>query len=647
MTLLHYLVIGCIIPGINLPVISGMTPEKECMVILPGETFHISGKITDVASGIPVQDAKITILDADTRAVICGEIYTDAEGSYDQTIDIDVTGLDSQQPALPASYALVQSYPNPISAAVDNHLTILYSVPLNRREIPAVRMVHILGSEVRPDGYLPAGIYFCRLGFEDGHRTGSEKIVVTSGGTLIISPVQVFERYGITSTNHSTLKNAPEQSVRVLFMIEKSGYIHTERIKELAAGIDNVHNFTLVEEGQKSSASIDSTGGVIAVANDRGDSIKLVIPRYALWDATEISLTVMNTQPENPISRNIFPGVSITPGGLKLLHPAILQVVFATASPDTNSASLFSIRQSDLVLPIGNQAVTDSSISGDIRHFSEFAAGEPSADEAGPQADGAGGMGGSDPYGWEDTWDCVDALLWWAEFYSRNGMTGEGQKCFDDAKEIVEHDAGDFLDMPVPDDPCGEYLTTLMKFAELVMKVVGGELESRIQDRVIEIVNRCNLRGEIEYDHHVICTDGDHSTDTRIVGWIPFYVNTLVEPYNTITGGGTAKATIHGPQAECYMSGSGTHRVNNISGELNVDQQGIAWLEMTLDETWWETSTIYVTCPDPDNNGAFQMPSVRFPTQVRFLVADGYKFTLPDFDCAGSYNYILHIIHQP
>ncbi len=610
-------------------------------------TIQISGNVIDISTGAPIENAKITLLDPDTRNVICGEIYTDGSGNYEGSVEFEPTGSREGDPGSPSSYAIIQSYPNPLSAAAPDHLTIQYTVPSNRRETPSVLICNIFGSRIGAGDYLPAGVYFYRLGFENGHQTGSGKIVLTSGGRLRISLTQVFQEPVKKPARKGALRDRGEDPAGVLFVIEKSGYICMERRKELVQGINNVNNFSLVEEGQKSSAAIDSTGGVISVANSRGDSIILTIPRYALWEPASITVTSVDTPPGNPIARNIFPGVSITPGGLKLLQPATLKVVLATTAADTGSAMLFSIRQSDFVLPVGGQVVTDSTLSGEIYHFSEFAGGEPTADEAGPQVDGAGGMGPSDPYGWQDTYDCVGALLWWAEFYSRNGMTEEGQKCFDDAKEIAERDAMDFLSLPVPDDPCGGYLTALLKFAELVMLVVGGDLESQVQERVIEIVNRCNLRGEIEYDHDVTCTDIDRYTRTRIVGRIPFYVNTLVQPYNAISGGGTAVVTIEGDQEECYLSATGVHRVDSISGELRADQQGIYWLEMTLEETWYESTTIYVTCPNPENNSQGQMPSFSAPTLVRFLVQDGWKFTLPAIDCDGSYNWILHIIHQP
>jgi hypothetical protein len=610
-------------------------------------TIQISGAVIDVATGNPVENARITLLDPVSRAVICGEIYTDGNGSYEGSVEFEPTGSGKKVPESPLSYAIIQSYPNPLSAAASDHLTIRYTVPGNRSETPAVLVYDILGSRIGAEDYLSAGVYFYRLRFENGHHTGSGKIVLTSGGVLRISLIQAFQEPGEGPVRKGVLDGMEDNPVEVLFVIEKSGYIHMERKKELVQGINNVNNFSMVEEGEKSSATIDSTGGVIPVANSLGDSIILTIPPYALWEPTAITVTSVDTPPGNPIARNIFPGVSLTPAGLKLLQPATLKVVLATTAADTGSAMLFSIRQSDFVLPVGGQEVTDSTLSGEIYHFSEFAGGEPTPDEAGPQADGAGGMGPSDPYGWQDTYDCVDALLWWAEFYSRNGMTEEGQKCFDDAKETAENDATDFLDLPVPDDPCGDYLTALFRFAELVNMVVGGDLNARIGERVIEIVNRCALRGEIEYDHDVTCTDADRNTHTRIVGRIPFYVNTQVEPIAAISGGGTAVVTITGAQEECYLSATGVHRVNSISGELKADQQGIYWLEMTLDETWYESTTVYVTCPDPDNNSQGPMPSFSAPTLVRFLVQDGWKYTLPAIDCDGSYNWILHIIHQP
>lgn len=640
-------IIGFLIFMINYHNMYGAHPEKEFLNNHTSDTYHISGKIIDISTSTPIQNAKITLLNSDTRAIISNEIYTDDNGNYEETLDIDITGFDNEYSELFSTYCLFNSYPNPISAATGDYLTIQYIVPGDRFETPAFEMYNSLGSKVKPDSYLPAGVYFFRLRFKDEHSTGLQKIMLVTGGKLRISLMQVSGKPGQKLSKNKGLKKILTDSIEVLFAVEKSGYIYTERTKNLVTGINNVGDFALVQEGQKSSAAIDSTGGIITVVNDRGDTITLNIPRYAIWNPTTISLTTHKTQPVNPIAENIFPGVCITPAGLKLLQPATLKVTFATESLDTSSATLFLIRQSDFILPLGNQAVTDSTISGEINHFSEILGGEPTADEATPQAGNAGGMNPSDPYGWKDTHDCIDALLWWAEFLTRNGRTEEGQECFDNAKEIAERDARDFLNLPIPDNPCDEYLTTLLKLAELVMLLVGGDLERQIQDRVIEVVNMCNLRGEIEYDHHIFCTDIDRSTTTKVTGNIPFYVNTLVQPYNAITGGGTAKVTINGPQEECYLTATGIHRVHEISGELKADQQGIYWLEMTLDETWYESTTIYVTCPNPENNSQEQMFSFRIPAQVRFLVEDGYEVTMPDIDCEGGRRWILHIIHQP
>ncbi|UCH15730.1 MAG: carboxypeptidase regulatory-like domain-containing protein [Bacteroidales bacterium] len=640
-------VLGCLFLAANFHIIYGALPEKDFLYNHTSVTYQISGKIIDISTSAPIQNAKIILLNSSTRAKLSDDIFTDDNGNYDKTLDIDITGFNNEYSELSSTYCVFNSYPNPISAAKGDYLTIQYIVPGDRSETPVPEIYNSLGSKVRPDSYLPAGVYFFRLRFKNEHLTGLQRIMLVSGGKLRITLVQISGKSGLKSSKNKALTKTLTDSIEVLYTIEKNGYIYTERTKDLVPGINNVGDFELVQEGQKSSMEIDSTGGIITVVNDRGDSITLDIPRYAIWNPTTISLTTHKTQPGNPIAENIFPGICITPAGLKLLQPATLKVNFATENPDTSSAALFLIRQSYFILPLGNQTVTDSTISGEIYHFSEIIGGEPTPDEATSQAGNAGGMNPSDPYGWEDTHDCVDALLWWAEFLTRNGRTEEGQECFDKAKEIAERDARDFLDLAIPDDPCGEYLTALLKFAELVMLLVGGDLERQIQDRVIEVVNMCNLRGEIEYDHNIFCTDIDRSTTTKVTGNIPFYVNTLVQPYNAITGGGTAKVTINGPQEECYLTATGIHRVHEITGELKADQQGIYWLEMILDETWYESTTIYVTCPNPENNSQEEMFSFRIPTQVRFLVEDGYEVTIPDFDCEGGRRWILRIIHQP
>ncbi len=640
-------IIGFLILIIDLQNIYGVQHEKEFLHNLTTDTYQISGKVIDISTSTPIQNAKITVLNSDTRAVIYDNIYTDDNGNYSETLSINLTGFDNEYPELPSDYYILNCYPSPIYTAAEEHLTIQYTVPGNKIEAPAFEMYNSLGSKINPDSYLPAGVYFFRLRFKNDHLTGLEKIMLISGGKLRISLMQVLDKTGEKVSKNKSHTEILNDFIEVLFVIEKNGYIYTERTINLVKGINNIKDFALVQEGQKSSAAIDSTGGIITVINDRGDTITLEIPRYAVWNSTTISLTTHKTQPVNPVAENVFPGVCITPGGLILLQPAMLKVAFATESLDTNCATLFLIRQSDFILPIGNQTVTTRTISGEIYHFSEIIGGEPTTDEATAQSDKAGDMNPSDPYGWEDTYDCVDALLWWAEFYARNGRTEEGQGCFDKAKDITERDATDFLNMPIPDNPCGEYLTALLKYAELVILLVGGDLERQIQDRVIEVVNMCNLRGEIEYNHHVICTDIDRQTTTRVTGNIPFYVNTLIEPNAAIKGGGTAKVSIEGPQEDCYLTASGIHRVDSITGELKADQQGIYWLEMTLNETWYESTTAYVTCPDPDNNSHGQVPSYSGPTQVRFLVEDGWKFTMPAIDCDGQYQWILHIIHQP
>lgn len=612
-----------------------------------GETYPISGKVTDIVTGTPVEGARITILDAVTREVVHDNISTDENGEYEATIEFTSTGIESHNSLLPASYDFIDVYPNPVSAASPEQVTVQYAVPGKRPGKPELELYNILGSRVSAYGRLPEGLYFLRLRFSDGYLTGSRRIVIESERMLRFSLRRVPDEKGVSSFKSAADAGPLSDSIKVLFVIQKSGYICTERSKMLISGVNNINHFSLVGEGQKSSAAIDSTGGILTVANLLGDTITLEIPPYAIWESTKITLTTMATPPDNPVGKNVFPGVSITPGGLTLLQPALLKVDLASASLDTGSAALFSVRQSDFILPVGHQTVSEQHMSGKIHHFSEYIGSEPTADEAGPQADHAGGVKPSDPYGWEDTHDCVDALLWWAEFLTRNGRLEEAQECYDKAKEIAERDAGDFLDLPVPDDPCGDYLTALMKFAQLVNLLVGGELESRIQDRVIEVVNRCDLRGEIEYDHQIRCTDPDRYTDTRITGRIPFYVDTQEPPFGAIHGGGEAKVTISGSQEECWLTASGIHRVNDITGELKADHQGIYWLEMTLNETWYESTTIYVTCPDPENNSHGQMYSFTYPTQVRFLVEDGYTATMPDLECAGSYRWRLYIIHQP
>jgi len=593
---------------------------------------QISGTITDVSSMNAVDQAKISLLDPFTGEVLHTDIYTDENGNYDVNIDLEFTVVSYETHRAHSSYLVSEIFPNP--ATFDHETVICYQVPGNIPETPVVQLYNILGRKVNHKAYLPGGIYMCKLKFNDGHLSEPGRLLLTSGGVLDLSLKQVFgnPEQVLKKTKQVAGPTGETGTVEVLFMIEKSGYACMERSRILVQDTNNVTDFSLVPAGNQSVAVLDTTGGVVTVTNSRNDSITLIVPRYALWEPTTITLTTFDIQPNNPIQKNIFPGVSISPCGFRPHRLATLKVIFAETSADTSLSTLFHIKQSDFVLPLGNMAVTDSSIEGEIYHFSDYSGGDPSQGEVIDQANKAAEVCASNIYDWQGTYEPVKALERWykmLEFYENKN---EAEARFKEMQEILARDAENFINQPVPENPCGEYKNTLMKYIQLILPQLTdpylwtqyGNLWHRYIDRLHQLLDHCTIAGDITC-HHVIEQEMGGMYEKWIVkGEIPFFP---ADP-GQITGNGKADIDVTGQADDCTISGYGTNSIT-IGGELTVDSLGNYFLDVNWTVTWWTTSSITTYCPD-DPPFTYSQPSHTDDNFLRFPVYDGSEVQRPN-----------------
>ena len=385
-------------------------------------------------------------------------------------------------------------------------------------------------------------------------------------------------------------------------------------------------------------------GDTLKVLNHNNDLISLIIPPYALQDTTTVTILPNFSAPTNPISKNIFPGVRILPDSLRLLIPATLRVDMSTGIMDTSMSTLFFLHDSSLAYPLGNPEITDSSIQGDIYHFSNYMGGEPDGDEIVGQSDNTGYSGSSNPFDWQGTYTLVEGLLQYAKLLILLGHTEEAQKVMEKANKVVENDANKFIKEPIPEHPCGWYLQALFRFAEKVNLMVGGELNQQFSDRIGEIMDLCEFRGEIEFRHQITFSGQGYVYTWDITGFVPFSVST--QDYTTITGSGSVDHAISGHAAECEITGSGIIPVI-ITGELAADQVGFPWLEMTFHETMFGDYGVTYVCPDVTYESP--QPVGNPGSTERFMMQEGYKVIVPVVapGASGSFVYIMHIIHLP
>ena len=602
-----------------------------------GIDFQINGKIYDAANGTGVENVKISILDSKTRNLLYNNIYTSADGSYSALINLAITNIESNSNQLPLTYSVSNCYPNPVSLSKNTRVFIQYSSPNNSNRKPKLELFNILGKRLDPRSNLAAGVYIFRLKFNNGYLSESKKIVITSNGHINFSlqPAKLASNNKIAKTQSSN-NDISTDSVKVIIVMNKAGYAYMERVSILKSGIDNINDYSLVKAGNQSSVVIDSIGGSITVTDAVGDSITLIIPAYNIWDSTTITLTAFDTPPETPIAKNILPGIGITPAGLELTQPAFLKIKFINDIPDTSKAMLFLINQSDFVLPLGHLKVNKNLIVGEIYHFSDYFGGEPSNEEIEGQSTKGSGVSGDEFTNWNDTFTEIEGLLSWAEELMKLGDNEEAQRITDRAKEILDKAAKNFLNLPVPDEPCGWYKNQLIKFAEAVFGLIGGDLGNQYSARVQEIWNRCSIRGCIQCDYAISLDEGSTS-NWFITGDIPFH--SLNTDYLSVTGEGRLTQKIYS-QTDCLLTGSGSNQVV-MDGKVTADNQGYLWLEVDWTENWNITNSWTLTCPDGEPlTGSEPSWTEKFP--LRFLAVEGYQIMQP-----GQYVWTLHLFSMP
>jgi len=309
-------------------------------------------------------------------------------------------------------------------------------------------------------------------------------------------------------------------------------------------------------EDVSKSEILDSSGGVISLSSREGYTISLTIPENTLKKPTEIIMTSVKTKLENPIQKNIFPGLRIEPENFLLNEGATLEIDFNQKIP--SSACVFVILQDDFIIPIAGQTVEAESgvISGKIYYFKNYAAGVPTEQEIVNQVkkariqeggrskisqiehsnpflslhhsdrknmrgvmssgwgDGEGGALGSGSgvffqrkgpsgacFGWRGTYTTIQGLLTWSERLMALGNEA-ADEAMRAAEEVLEQDIESFLNREVPANPCGNYLKAAIKYAELAILLgLSNEKADAIQNRVEELLDQCTMRFSIEIEN--------------------------------------------------------------------------------------------------------------------------------------------------
>jgi hypothetical protein len=119
---------------------------------------------------------------------------------------------------------------------------------------------------------------------------------------------------------------------------------------------------------------------------------------------------------------------------------------------------------------------------------------------------------------------------------------------------------------------------------------------------------------------------------------VPFYVNTIGEPYGQINASGTAEWSGVEHSAGCVGTEALIGNVT-LSGEMEVENQGVAWLNVQIKETY--SGSITVVCPN--GSAVYPMNPPTTVTEVRFLMEEGAAVIHPaPSPMTGYFKWILH-----
>ncbi len=355
-----------------------MVNSRFCGTVLSTESLlkelaihcQISGTVTDISSGMPVQNAKISLLDPSTRDVLCTEIYTNASGAYDANIEIEPTDVSDPVQTVPMSYWISEPYPNPISFAESNVITIQYMIPGNQLISPTLEVYNVLGKRVDQHLPLASGVYLYRLKFVDGHFSDTKKMLLPIGGRLNISLRQMYmdsrAQFGKNSSHFQKVLN---DSAEVLYVVEKSGYAYLKQSKNLFDGIDNVHDFSLVQSGEEINIIIGSEGGTV----EHPGGLKVEFQEGAF--SSPVSVTLSEVDIPGPLPSDITQAssaFSINTGGVLPQNGAIVSFI-VTSQPEEGTLGIYRWSWEDWEFA-GGFTVGDT-VSTYMRDFSIYLSG--------------------------------------------------------------------------------------------------------------------------------------------------------------------------------------------------------------------------------------------------------------------------------
>ncbi|MFN3695036.1 MAG: hypothetical protein ACK4UV_08500, partial [Ignavibacterium sp.] len=387
------------------------------------------------------------------------------------------------------------------------------------------------------------------------------------------------------------------------------------------------------------------SGGSIELINKSGDQIKLTIYPYSLEDTTNITLEILNDVAENPFSQNILTTIRILPDGLKLDSAATIKVTFNKDISDTSKTILYYRKENNLAHPLKSKWINNRTVEAFIFHFSDYGGAIPTSNEIISQTQNTSQEPNSNVWDWQSFYDLITALLKYEAMLELIGETDLSEQLHNKIVQKVTEQVNLFMNQPIPDEPCGYYLKTFLKYHEMAILIgVDEHIVEQMNEKLNEVLNRCYVRGELEFDYqYCVAAEGAEICRT-ITGFVPFTVNTTVEPHGQINGSGNLdwSGTMTGLPPNCIYNETGVVSVT-LGGEMVIDEFGVLWLDFEISEH--ASGTVTAGCDGINQTYPFNPPDVTH--NIRILAQEGSELIMPIPGANGNFRWIVHLNFLP
>lgn len=391
---------------------------------------------------------------------------------------------------------------------------------------------------------------------------------------------------------------------------------------------------------------VPASGGQIELTDKSGNKITLIIQPYALEDSTAVTLELMNNTLANPFSQNIINTIRILPDGLRLDSTSIIKISFAAAISDTNKTTIYYLKKSDLAYVLKTKWIDNKTVEAQISHFSDYGGANPTKQEIESQATNVGNDFNYNIWDWQGFFQYVQTMLKYIEYCRLYGDDELAEQLMTNLENKIVNQCNAFLNESIPDEPCGYYLKALLKYHEAFCLMVrhNPQLEDRFNDRINEVLNRCYVRGELEFVHDYCFSAQGAEICRLITGSVPFTVNTTIEPHGKINGTGTLDwhGWMNGIPPNCIYDEVGTVNVT-LGGAMVLDEYGVLWMDFeTLEHA---SGTVTAMCDGIGTVNPFNPPDVTH--NIRILAQEGSELIMPVPGANGSFKWILHLNFMP